>query len=64
MQSIGYKKYFTHKVEHDDFIDKINHVDFNKVDENQDAYLLDILEFVVKWIDEHIREKDKLIVAG
>lgn len=63
MRQIGYKKFLTHKVDHDDFIDKINHVDFNAVDENQNAYILEILDFVVKWIDEHILEKDKLIVA-
>lgn len=64
MKSIGYKKYFTHKVDHDDFIEKVNHVDLGVIDEDHDAYLLEILEFVVKWIDEHILEKDKMIVAG
>lgn len=63
-QKIGYKKFFTHKVEHDDFIEKINEVDLTDIDEDHDQYLVDILEFVVKWIDEHILEKDKLIVAG
>lgn len=62
-QKIGYKRYFTHKVEHDDFIAKMNEIDFSVVDEDHDQYLMDILEFVVKWIDEHILEKDKLIVS-
>lgn len=62
-QKIGYKKFFTHKVEHDDFVAKMNEIDFSVVDENHDQYLLDILEFVVKWIDGHILEKDKLIVS-
>lgn len=63
MQSIGYRKYLSQKVEHDDFIEKINQVDFNAVDENPDAYLLEILDFVVDWISRHILEKDKLITA-
>lgn len=61
-QKIGYKKYFTHKVDHDDFIAKINEVNMEDIDENHDKYLVEILEFVVNWIDEHILQKDKLIV--
>ncbi len=63
-QEIGYKKFLSHKVEHDDFVTKINNVDLNSIDENQDLYILELLEFVVKWIGEHILEKDKAIVAG
>jgi hemerythrin len=64
MQQIGYKKFFTHKIEHQDFIEKVNNVDLTKIDEDQTEYIMGILEFVVKWIDEHILEKDKLIVGG
>lgn len=64
MEKIGYRKFLTHKIDHIDFIEKVNDVDFTKVDENQNEYIMEILEFVVKWIDEHILEKDKLIVAG
>lgn len=61
-RKIGYKKYFTHKVEHDDFIEKINEVNMDDIDKDHDQYLMDIMEFVVKWIDEHILQKDKLMV--
>ncbi len=61
-QKIGYKKYFTHKVEHDDFIEKMNEINLDDIDRDHDQYLMEILEFVVKWIDEHILQKDKLIV--
>ena len=64
MLSIGYKKYFSQKVDHDDFIQKINGIDLNKVDENQDAYLMSIVEFAVEWISEHIIQKDKLIAQA
>jgi hemerythrin len=63
-QEIGYKRYLSHKVEHDDFVNKINNIDLDSIDENQDLYILELLEFVVKWIGEHILEKDKQIVAG
>ncbi|QAA33909.1 bacteriohemerythrin [Clostridium manihotivorum] len=62
MLSIGYKKFLSHKVEHDDFVNKINSLDLKQIDESQQQYLLEILEFIVKWIDEHIMQKDKLIV--
>lgn len=64
MMSIGYKKLLSHKVQHDDFIKKINNIDFNNIDENQDKYLMEILEFVVSWIDGHIRGTDKKITLG
>ncbi|GFP75141.1 bacteriohemerythrin [Clostridium fungisolvens] len=63
MLSIGYKKFLSHKVEHDDFVNKVNGLDLNKIDESQQKHLLEILEFIVQWIDEHILQKDKLITA-
>lgn len=64
MMSIGYKKFLSHKVEHNDFIEAINNVNLNKIDKNQDAYILELLQFVVKWIDEHILKQDKQIVSA
>jgi hemerythrin len=64
MMSINYKKYFSHKVEHNDFIEAVNNVDLSKIDQNQDEYIMGILEFIAKWIDEHILEKDKLIISA
>jgi hemerythrin len=61
MLSIGYKKFLSHKVEHDEFIDKINSFDLSKIDESQEKHLIDILNFIITWIDEHIIQKDKLI---
>ncbi|MEN6460674.1 MAG: bacteriohemerythrin [Syntrophomonas sp.] len=63
MAKIGYKKLLSHKVLHDDFIEKINNVNMNKIDEDQGQYLLDILEFVVKWIEGHILGQDKKITG-
>jgi hemerythrin len=64
MLSIGYKKFLSHKVEHDDFIEKIKNVDLKMVDQNQDQYIMEILEFVVNWIGTHILGRDKLIVLN
>jgi hemerythrin len=63
MLSIKYKGYFSQKVAHDDFIDKINSFDLNAIDENQDQYILEILDFIVDWISQHILGSDKQIVS-
>ncbi len=64
MASIGYKKLLSHKVIHDDFIAKLNEVNLDHIDENQDQYLTELLDFVVQWIEKHILGTDKLIVSG
>lgn len=64
MAEIGYKKLLSHKVYHDDFIAKVNEVDFDKLDQAQEQYLIGILDFVVHWIQDHILEVDKRIVQG
>lgn len=61
MLSINYRRFLSHKVEHDNFIKTVNDVDLNKIDEDQDEYLLSILEFIVNWTSEHILFNDKLI---
>lgn len=63
MIQIKYPKYFSQKVEHDDFIAKIEGIDLHDLDENQDKHLRDILTFVFNWVLEHILKKDKLITA-
>jgi hemerythrin len=53
-----YKGYFTQKVQHDDFIIKINEINLEKVDNNQDKYIDKILRFVFEWILNHILTED------
>ncbi len=61
MTKIGYNKFFSQKIEHEYFISKFKEIDFNKIDVNQDKYILDILDFIIDWITNHIISKDKLI---
>lgn len=63
MASISYKRLLSQKVDHNDFIEKMDTIDLNKIDNGQNEYLIGILDFVVNWIDYHILKKDKLIVA-
>lgn len=61
MASIGYRKFFSQKVAHDDFIKKIYSVDLKKIDSNQDKAIINLLDFVVEWIGAHIKEEDSQI---
>ncbi|WP_069998037.1 bacteriohemerythrin [Cellulosilyticum sp. I15G10I2] len=61
MLSIKYNRYFSQKVEHDDFIQKIEEINFDEIDEDPKKYIEDILAFVFEWVLEHILQKDKLI---
>lgn len=61
MESINYKRMFTQKIQHANFIDKIEKMELNDLDENQDKAILDILDFLVEWLKTHILETDKLI---
>lgn len=61
MNRIGYKKMFSQKVAHADFIEKINELDTDNIDENQKKSLLDLLDFLNTWLVEHILKEDSLI---
>ncbi|MGB9840170.1 bacteriohemerythrin [Thermovenabulum sp.] len=63
MEKIGYKRLLSHKVEHKDFIEKIDSIDVFKIDHNQEAYVMELLDFIVNWISNHILEKDKKIIS-
>lgn len=56
--SIGYKKFLSHKVQHEEFIKKLRDENLKKMDENQDEYLMNILQFFMKWITGHILARD------
>lgn len=58
MQSIKYKKFFTQKVQHDFFIEKLNNIDIYSIDDDQDEYLRKMLADVSSWIIDHILERD------
>jgi hemerythrin len=61
MESIGFKRMFTQKIEHAEFIKKLEDMDLKIIDENQDQYIMNILQFLSDWLVEHILEKDMLI---
>jgi hemerythrin len=62
MESINYKRLFTQKMDHANFIKKLDEVNLAKVDQNQDEAIMEILTFLNHWLTSHILEKDLLIV--
>jgi len=59
MKNIGYKKLLSHKILHDDFIERFNGVNLDAIDSNQSKYIMETLDFVMNWISEHILGSDK-----
>lgn len=61
MESIGYKKIFTQKIQHRDFIEKIDSIDLEHIDENQEKAIKDIIVFLGDWLVNHVLHTDKQI---
>lgn len=64
MLSIGYKSYPLQKAAHDSFVEKLNAVNLDSIDENQNQYILELLDFIINWISDHILGADKLITQS
>lgn len=61
MASINYKHMFIQKVQHDQFREKINDMNFDHLDTNTEEMLSEILEYLTNWLINHILEHDKQI---
>lgn len=61
MQKAKYKKRFSHKLLHQEFLARVEAVDLSAVDEEQDAYLVRIMDFIANWLIEHIVGEDKKV---
>ncbi|TAH74874.1 MAG: bacteriohemerythrin [Anaerolineaceae bacterium] len=62
MKETSYRRFLSHKVAHDDFIEKIGKYDAEIIDENQKESLMELLEFLTNWLVEHILKQDKLFI--
>jgi hemerythrin len=57
-----YPDYESHKKEHDAFIDYLNSVDYDALDENQGVFLKKLLEKIFNWVFNHIVTTDYMYV--
>ena len=60
MESIQYKKIFTQKIQHQEFIKKLDEFidQHEKDEENQDEQIMDILNYLTDWLINHILHVD------
>lgn len=61
MREIGYEGLVQQEILHQHFIDTLNELDLNDVDDNQEAYLYNFLDFLQNWLVTHILKVDMLI---
>ena len=57
-ESVGDPHRFSHRALHLRFMKKVGEIDLAKVDENQQEYLLNILDFLARWLFDHIKGRD------
>ncbi|HHU73368.1 MAG TPA: hemerythrin family protein [Clostridiales bacterium] len=61
MQQIGYRRILSQKVDHMEFVAKLDEYDLTTIDENQKEVLMNLLVYLNEWLIGHIYKKDKLI---
>lgn len=58
---IGYSGLEAQKVAHQAFVDRLNEVNLEAVDGDQEGYLHELIEFLLGWLANHILKMDKKI---
>ena len=64
MESIHYKGIEAQKRAHEAFIDKLENIDLNEIENNPNEYLQNLLEFLLGWLINHILHTDKKIAEA
>ena len=61
MASINYEGLAIQKKTHEMFVDKLNDINLDDLDDNQQQYLVELVEFLRIWLVNHILKMDKKI---
>lgn len=64
MESIGYSGLEAQRQAHIAFIDKLNEINLDQVDDNQQEYLQELIQYLLNWLTTHILKMDKKIPSG
>ncbi len=64
MESIHYDGLEAQKRAHEAFVSRLEEMDLEHVDENQQETLEDLMEFLTEWLVNHILHTDKKIPTG
>lgn len=63
MESISYDGLALQRVAHTAFVDRLNEINLDDVDDHQKEYLEELIDFLLAWLTNHILKMDKLIPA-
>lgn len=58
MERIQYERRFSERYQHLRFIQKLSGINLDDIDENQQEYLLKLLDFLAQWLYGHIKGMD------
>ncbi|MBR4982081.1 MAG: hemerythrin family protein [Lachnospiraceae bacterium] len=61
MVSINYNGLDAQKKTHEMFVDKLNDINLDDLDDNQQQYLIELVDFLLMWLVNHILKMDKKI---
>lgn len=61
MESVGYEGLPAQLLAHESFVDRLEEIDIEDMDDNQQQYLEEIVDFLLAWLKNHILSMDKLI---
>ena len=61
MISINYDGLDAQKKTHEMFVDKLNDINLDDLDDNQQQYLIELVDFLLMWLVNHILKMDKMI---
>ena len=61
MAGINYEGLEAQKKTHEMFVDKLNEINLDDLDDNQQQYLIELVDFLLMWLVNHILKMDKKI---
>ena len=63
MERINYSKIWSQKIQHKKFIERLDAVNLEKIDDTQQQSLLELVDFLATWLTRHIKGMDTKIPA-